>query len=87
MGAQKMDVLYLMLTHGLVLTTAGLSIGLLAAFALARVLANQLYEIGATDPLTFICVSLLLGAVALVACYIPARRATKVDPTVALRYE
>jgi putative ABC transport system permease protein len=87
MGAQKTDVAHLLLRRGLTLTTAGLGIGLLAAFALARVVASQLYEIGATDPLTFICVSLLLGTVALVASYIPARRATKVDPMVALRYE
>ena len=87
MGARKMDVLYLVLTYGLTLTAAGLGIGLLAAFALARVLSSQLYDTSATDPVTFAGVALLLFLAAVLACYLPARRATKVDPMVALRYE
>lgn len=86
-GAQRSDVLRLIVKQGLVLTISGLGIGLLASLALARVLSSQLYEIGAADPVTFAGVSLLLTAVALLACYIPARRATKVDPMVALRCE
>ena len=86
-GAGGMNVLRLVLTRGLKLTAIGLGLGLPVAFALARVMSSRLYEIGAADPLTFIGVSLLLAAVALLACYLPARRATKVDPMVALRCE
>jgi predicted permease len=87
LGASERDVLGLVLWDGLIVIGAGLAIGLLLAVAATRVIAAFLYGVGATDPLTFVMVPLLLGAVALVASYIPARRAVKVDPLVALRYE
>ncbi|HKQ74109.1 MAG TPA: FtsX-like permease family protein, partial [Blastocatellia bacterium] len=87
LGARRPDVLVLILRDGARLTLCGVAIGLLAAWAVARLLINQLYAVGAADPLTFIGVSLLLLGVALLACYLPARRATKVDLLVALKYE
>jgi predicted permease len=87
LGAKEKDVLGLVLWDGLIVIGAGLAIGLLLAAAATRVIAAFLYGVGATDPLTFVVVPLLLGVVALVASYVPARRAVKVDPLVALRYE
>jgi predicted permease len=87
LGAQRKDVLRLILRNGMGLTLLGLVLGLAGAFALTRVLRNQLYQVGTTDPGTFAAVALLLGIVAFFACLIPARRAAKVDPMVALRYE
>jgi predicted permease len=87
LGAKEKDVLRLVLGEGLLVIAVGLALGLLLAAAATRVIADLLYGVGATDPVTFVGVPLLLGLIALGASYIPARRATRVDPLVALRYE
>src|SRR5262249_32606162 len=87
LGAQARDVLRLVVGEGLILTLIGMAVGLIAAVVLTRFLSDLLYGVSATDPLTFIVISLLLTFVALLACWIPARRASKVDPMVALRCE
>jgi putative ABC transport system permease protein len=87
LGAERRHVLSLVLGQGLVLTLIGIGAGLAGAFALTRFLATMLYGVHPTDAVTFAVVPLLLTAIAILACYIPARRATKVDPLVALRYE
>jgi putative ABC transport system permease protein len=86
-GARSSDILTMILSHGLRTIVIGIAIGLAGSLALTRTLSSLLFGITATDPLTFAAVIALLIATALLACYIPARRATKVDPMVALRYE
>jgi len=87
LGAQRLDVLALVLRQGMGLTVAGMAIGLAGAFALTRLLEGMLFGVRPTDPFIYATVIVLLGAVALLACYLPARRAARVDPMVALRCE
>jgi putative ABC transport system permease protein len=87
LGAQRRDVLTLVVGQGLALTLTGGAIGLVLALAVTRLLSGFLYGVSASDPGTFTGVLLLLVTIALAACYVPARRATKVDPLVALRHE
>ncbi|MCA1577511.1 MAG: ABC transporter permease [Acidobacteria bacterium] len=87
LGARRMDVLKLVVRQGMVLTAIGVALGLLGAFALTQVMESLLFGVTTRDPMTFGVVAALLLAVAFIACFVPARRATKVDPLVALRYE
>lgn len=87
LGAQRRDILRLVLRQGITLAALGIALGLIGASAATRVLQSLLFGIGMTDPVTFVAIPLLLALVALLACWFPARRATKVDPLVALRYE
>src|SRR5262249_33506730 len=87
LGAQTADVLRLIVGHGLKLALMGVAIGAAGAFAMTRLIAGLLFGVSASDPLTFITTALLLIAVALLACYVPARRAAAVDPIEAIRFE
>ena len=87
LGAEERQVVALIVRQGLILALTGVALGLGVAFALTRVMSSLLFGVSATDPLTFVVVSVLLTGVALGACFVPARRATKVDPMVALRYQ
>ena len=87
LGARPADVIRLILKHGLALTLIGVAAGVLGGLAAARAMSGLLYGVTATDPATFVAISLLLGIVATLACYLPARRAAKVEPMAALRRE
>jgi ABC-type antimicrobial peptide transport system permease subunit len=87
LGAHSRDVLRLVIGQGATLVLTGIAIGVAASWALTRLMATMLFEVRATDPATFALIALLLAGIAIVACWIPARRAAKVDPMVALRCE
>jgi ABC-type antimicrobial peptide transport system permease subunit len=87
LGARRNDVLRLVLAQGLRLSAAGAAVGLAGAFAASRLMSRFIYGVAPTDPLSYVVSTLVAVSVALLASYLPARRATKVDPIVALRYE
>ena len=87
LGAQRADILRMVIRQGVLLTAAGISVGLAITLGLSRFLAGMLYGVTPNDPTTFVQVALILAAAALLACYVPARRATRVEPMIALRYE
>jgi ABC-type antimicrobial peptide transport system permease subunit len=87
LGARAADVVRIVLQRGVGLTVAGVGIGLPLAFGATRLLRSMLYGVSGVDPVTFVGIPLVLGAVAIAACWLPARRATRVDPVIALRSE
>ncbi|HEY7161514.1 MAG TPA: FtsX-like permease family protein, partial [Acidobacteriota bacterium] len=87
LGADRNDVLRLILKHGITLAIAGIFIGIVASLAITRLMSDLLYGVSPTDPATFIAIPVVLMLVAFVSCFLPARSATKVDPIVALKYE
>ena len=87
LGASRREIIALVMGHGMRLTAIGLAAGVIASLALTRFLAGMLYGVRPTDPATLAAVTVLLGTITLLACYIPARRATTVDPMTALRHE
>ena len=87
LGAQRRDIFRLMIGRGMMSVLVGMAVGLAAALALTRLLASLLFGVSATDPFTLAAVSVLLTSVALLACYLPARRASRIDPSTALRCE
>jgi ABC-type antimicrobial peptide transport system permease subunit len=87
MGASRKDVLRLVMGDGMIIALAGAGVGLAAALGLTRLIAKMIYGVSASDPLTFAGVAILLMGVALLACYVPARRAMSVDPIIVLRYD
>ncbi|HKX26429.1 MAG TPA: FtsX-like permease family protein, partial [Blastocatellia bacterium] len=87
LGAQPRDILSMVVRHGMTLTLVGIALGLAASFALTWLMSSLLYEVSAKDPVIYVGISALLAGVAFAACYFPARRATKVSPLIALRYE
>jgi putative ABC transport system permease protein len=87
LGAQRMDVMRLVVGEGAGMALVGVAAGVAAAWGLTRLMANQLFGVTAQDPLTFAAVAIVLALVALLACYLPARRAVRVDPMIALRHQ
>jgi len=87
MGARRQDVFWMVLKEGAKFYSAGVVLGLAGAFAATRLLASELYGVSARDPITYVAVPAVMAIVTLVACYVPARRAMRVDPLIALRYE
>jgi putative ABC transport system permease protein len=87
LGARQRDILSMVVRHGAMLTLVGIATGVVASFVFMRLMSSLLYEVSATDPVIYVGITVLLAAVALLACYVPARRATKVDPLIALRHE
>jgi putative ABC transport system permease protein len=87
LGARTRDVLLMVIRQGMSLVLIGVVLGVAGAYAVTRTMRSLLFEVGATDRLTFVLVSMLLAIVGFIACYLPARRATKVDPLIALRYQ